>query len=118
MAIVVVKEWRLIARDPHLISQVLLQLLYLLPLCLVVFREGSLQLPGTGAGLTMLCGSLSAALASIILLAEEAPDLLHTAPANAAAVRFAKLAAAVMPVLALVALPCSGSRCVRPQPVR
>ena len=29
---VVVKEWRLIARDPHLISQVLLQLVYLVPL--------------------------------------------------------------------------------------
>jgi len=103
--VVVVKEWRLIARDPHLISQVLLQLLYLLPLCLIVFREGSQRLPATAAGLTMLCGSLAAALAWIILLAEDAPDLLQTAPASTATVRRAKLAAAIIPVLALVALP-------------
>lgn len=105
MGLVIVKEWRLIARDPQLISQVLLQLLYLLPLCFIVFRQGSLQLPPTGAGLTMLCGSLSAALASIILLAEDAPDLLRTAPVDIATVRMAKLAAAVLPVLGLVALP-------------
>ena len=37
--VVVRKEWRLIARDPHLLSQVLLQLLYLAPLGFVVLRN-------------------------------------------------------------------------------
>jgi ABC-2 type transport system permease protein len=103
--LVIVKEWRLMWRDPHLVSQVLLQLLYLLPLCLIVFRKNELQLPAVAGGLTMLCGSLSASLSWIILLAEDAPDLLQTAPAKAATVRMAKLAAAVAPVLGLVALP-------------
>jgi ABC-2 type transport system permease protein len=103
--LVIVKEWRLVWRDPHLVSQVLLQLLYLLPLCLIVFRKNELQLSAIAGGLTMLCGSLSASLSWIILLAEDAPDLLHTAPAKAATVRMAKLAAAVGPVLGLVALP-------------
>jgi ABC-2 type transport system permease protein len=102
---IVAKEWRLIRRDPHLISQVLLQLLYLLPLCFLVFTKNATQLAATGAGLAMLCGSLSAALAWIILLAEDAPDLLQTSPANAATLRFAKLAAAVAPVLALATAP-------------
>jgi ABC-2 type transport system permease protein len=103
--LVIVKEWRLVWRDPHLISQVLLQLLYLLPLCLIVFRNNALQLPAVAGGLTMLCGSLSASLSWIILLAEDAPDLLRTAPAKAASVQMAKLAAAVLPVFGLVALP-------------
>jgi ABC-2 type transport system permease protein len=103
--LVVVKEWRLVWRDPHLISQVLLQLLYLLPLCFIVFRKNELQVPAIAGGLTMLCGSLSASLSWIILLAEDAPDLLQTSPAKMATVRMAKLAAAVLPVFALVALP-------------
>ena len=104
-AAVIVKEWRLVRRDPHLISQVLLQLLYLLPLCLIVFRKDAVQLWAVAGGLTMLSGSLSASLAWIILLAEDAPDLLQGAPAKAGTVRRAKLAAAVLPVFALLALP-------------
>jgi ABC-2 type transport system permease protein len=103
--VVMVKEWRLVWRDPHLVSQVLLQLLYLLPLCFIVFRKDALQLWAVAGGLTMLCGSLSASLSWIILKAEDAPDLLQTAPASAATVRRAKLAAAVLPIFALVAIP-------------
>ena len=112
---VVVKEWRLIARDPHLISQVLLQLVYLLPLLFLLLR-GSDD-PGTaggaaagtaaaiGAGLTLLCSSLTGSLAWIVISAEEAPDLLRSAPAAARTIRLAKLAATTMPPLLLVALP-------------
>ncbi|MDB5746187.1 MAG: hypothetical protein JWP72_1035 [Massilia sp.] len=102
---IVVKEWRLIWRDPHLVSQVLLQLLYLLPLCFLIFSKNAPHIAVTGVGLTMLCGSLSSALAWIVLLAEDAPDLLQSSPANAATVRLAKLAAAVAPVLLLAAAP-------------
>ncbi|MFC5458699.1 hypothetical protein [Massilia niabensis] len=102
---IVVKEWRLIRRDPHLISQVLLQLLYLLPLCFLILNKNAPHIAVTGAGLTMLCGSLSSALAWIVLLAEDAPDLLQSSPASGATVRLAKLAAAMAPVLLLAALP-------------
>lgn len=102
---IVIKEWRLIWRDPHLVSQVLLQLLYLLPLCFLIFSKNAPPLAAIGAGLTMLCGSLSSALAWIVLLAEDAPDLLQASPARAATIRFAKLASAVAPVLLLVAAP-------------
>jgi ABC-2 type transport system permease protein len=104
-AVVVVKEWRSIARDPHLISQVLLQLLYILPLSVPMFSATGPALPGVGAALTLLSGSLTASLAWIIISAEDAPDLLRASPASARTIRQAKLAAAAMPPLAIVALP-------------
>jgi ABC-2 type transport system permease protein len=104
-SVVIIKEWRLIARDPQLISQVLLQLLYMLPLCvMMLFREGP-KLPGIGAALTFLCGSLTASLAWVIISAEDAPDLLRAAPSNVGTIRRAKLAAVAMPALAIVSLP-------------
>lgn len=102
---IVVKEWRLIVRDPQLISQVLLQLLYLVPMCFVVFRDSGLHVPAVGAGLTLLASSLTGSLAWIALSAEDAPDLLLVSPASPRALRLAKLAAAVMPVLLLVGVP-------------
>jgi ABC-2 type transport system permease protein len=102
---VLVKEWRLIARDPHLISQILLQLLYLLPLLALVFSKDGVRLPAVSVGMTMLSGSLAASLAWLAIQAEEAPDLLLLSPANMGMIRFAKLAAAAMPPLALVCGP-------------
>lgn len=102
---VVVKEWRLIVRDPHLLSQVLLQLLFLLPLFFLIFQRSEVQVQALGAGLALLCSSLTGALAWIALSAEDAPDLLLVSPASRRTVRRAKLAAAIMPVLALVVVP-------------
>jgi len=102
---VVVKEWRLIARDPHLISQVLLQIVYLVPLLFVILRNGTAAGPAIGAGLTLLCSSLTASLAWIVISAEDAPDLLLSSPAAMRTIRLAKLAAATMPPLLVVALP-------------
>ncbi|MFJ1468147.1 hypothetical protein [Massilia orientalis] len=101
---VVSKEWRLIARDPHLIAQVLLQLVYLVPMLFLILRGDSAG-PALGAGLTLLCSSLTGSLAWIVISAEDAPDLLLSAPAQRRTLQLAKLAAATMPALLLVALP-------------
>ena len=101
---VVIKEWRLIARDPHLIAQVLLQLVYLVPMVLPLLR-GDATGPALGAGLTLLCSSLTGSLTWIVISAEDAPDLLLAAPAPRRTVQMAKLAAATMPPLLIVALP-------------
>jgi ABC-2 type transport system permease protein len=103
--VVIIKEWRLIARDPQLISQVLLQLLYMLPLGILLLTKGGDRLPGIGAALTFLCGSLTAALAWVIISAEDAPDLLRAAPCNMGTIRRAKLTAVALPAPALMALP-------------
>lgn len=102
---VLLKEWRLVVRDPQLISQVALQLIYLLPLFFIVFKRSDVQLPALAAGLTLLCSSLTASLGWIIVSAEDAPDLLRLSPAPQQTVRIAKLAAAVLPSLALVLVP-------------
>jgi ABC-2 type transport system permease protein len=102
---VVVKEWRLIARDPHLISQVLLQLVYLAPLLFLILRHNGTPGPAIGAGLAALSSSLAGSLAWIIVAAEDAPDLLRSSPAAGRTIALAKLAACMMPPLLLVALP-------------
>ena len=102
---VVIKELRLIVRDPQLLSQVMLQILFLLPLLFLIFKRADVQVQAIGAGLALLCSSLTGALAWIALSAEDAPDLLLVSPASQRTVRRAKLAAAMLPVLGLVALP-------------
>jgi len=102
---VVVKEWRLIVRDPQLLSQVMLQILFLLPLFFLIFKRADVQVQAIGAGLALLCSSLTGALAWIALSAEDAPDLLLASPASQRTVRRAKLAAAMLPVLGVVAIP-------------
>jgi ABC-2 type transport system permease protein len=83
---------------------VLLQLIYLLPLLILVLRNDTAG-PALGTGLTMLCCSLTGSLAWIVLSAEDAPDLLLSAPAPWRTLQLAKLAAATMPALLVVALP-------------
>lgn len=94
------KEWRLILRDPQLISQILLQLLYTFPIFFIIFKDRVL-LPGVGGALTYLAGSLAASLIWIIISAEDAADLLSSSPVGARKIRNVKLLAAVLPVLLL-----------------
>ena len=100
-ATIIIKEWRLIARDPNLISQVLLQLLYIAPLFFLIFKSKAL-LPGVASGLVFLAASLSGSLIWIIIAAEDAPDLLRAAPVQGNLVLTSKLLAAVLPILMLI----------------
>jgi ABC-2 type transport system permease protein len=97
------KEWTLLARDPWLLSQSLMQILYLLPPALLLWRNF-----GTEDGLVVLvpvvvmaAGQLAGGLAWIAISGEDAPDLVATAPITAAAVLRAKIEA----VMAAVAVP-------------
>src|SRR5947209_13915190 len=77
------KEWTLLARDPWLISQTLMQMLYLLPPALLLWRSYG---EGTGAlvvlvpVLVMAAGQLAGGLAWLAISGEDAPDLVATAP--------------------------------------
>lgn len=101
------KEWRLLLRDPALITQVLLRVLYMLPLGFVLLRQAGEDnpfiLPGAAAALVLMASQVAGSLAWITISAEDAPDLLACAPAEMSTVRRAKLAAAVLPVAALLA---------------
>ena len=77
------KEWTLLLRDPWLVSQTLMQMLYLLPPALLLWRSYG---EGTGAlvvlvpVLVMAAGQLAGGLAWLAISGEDAPDLVATAP--------------------------------------
>jgi len=104
---IVRKEWRLLLRDPTLLSQVLLRLLYLLPIGFALFRHPGLSIAmaaARGAGvLTFFASQLAGSLAWIAISAEDAPELMACSPIAPGAARRAKLVAALLPVAVMVA---------------
>lgn len=100
------KELRLLWRDAALISQVLLRILYLMPLGFLLIQNAgmrqSLLLPGGAAGLAFLSGQVAGSLAWITISAEEAPALLVSAPTPGWTFLTAKLTAAFTPLAALL----------------
>ncbi len=83
------KEWLLLLRDPWLMSQSLMQLLYLLPpfflLSRMFYSDGhsaALLVPV----LIMAAGQLAGGLAWLAISGEDAPDLIASAPVTAARV--------------------------------
>jgi ABC-2 type transport system permease protein len=77
------KEWMLLRRDPWLMSQTLMQILYLVPPAILLWRNY-----GAGAGallilvpvLVMAAGQLAGGLAWLAISGEDAPELVATAP--------------------------------------
>jgi ABC-2 type transport system permease protein len=108
MQSVVRKELRLLARDPLLLSQIGLQLIYFIPLAFILIRPDRgimLTEAAFAPALTLLAGTLAGSLTWITVSAEDAPDLLASAPVQAKTVDRAKFASAVAPVLILMAIP-------------
>lgn len=105
-AAVLRKEWRAILRDPYLVSQVLLQLVYMLPVAFIVFVDNpqaatALFEPVLVGMLVVIPGTLAAALARICFAGEEAADLLAASPNPPALLTRLKLLAVLLPVWVL-----------------
>jgi ABC-2 type transport system permease protein len=101
------KEWMLLRRDPWLISQTLMQILYLVPPAVLLsrsFDDGTRALLVLVPVLTMAAGQLAGGLAWLAISGEDAPDLVATAPVPAGQIVRAKIEA-VMGAIALVFLP-------------
>jgi ABC-2 type transport system permease protein len=106
-AVLRAKEWRLLQRDPWLLSQTLMQILYLLPPALMLWINY-----GDRAGayivvvpvLVMAAGQLAGGLAWLAISGEDAHDLVVTAPVAPRAVLTAKIEA-VLVIIALVLAP-------------
>ena len=105
------KEMRLIRRDPYLASQLLLQVIYTLPVSVVLWRsqgaDGSVAL-AVAPSLVVIASQISAALAWLAISGEDAPEFLATAPVTRAQIERRKLEAIGMPLGALIALPLLG----------
>jgi ABC-2 type transport system permease protein len=101
------KEWMLLRRDPWLVSQTLMQMLYLVPPALLLWRSFA-----TGGGafnllvpvLVMAAGQLSGGLAWLTISGEDAPDLVATAPIPTRFILRARIEA-VLGVIAVVFTP-------------
>ena len=78
------KEWTLLLRDPWLVSQTLMQLLYLLPPAFLLWRSfGERQRAALillVPVLVMAAGQLAGGLAWLAISGEDAPELVATAP--------------------------------------
>ncbi len=101
------KEWTLLRRDPWLLSQTLMQVLYLLPPALLLWRNfsgsaGTLVL--LAPVLIMAAGQFAGGLAWLAISGEDAPDLIAAAPVSARHVLRAKVEA-VMGGIAIVFAP-------------
>jgi ABC-2 type transport system permease protein len=101
------KEWMLLRRDPWLVSQTFMQMLYLIPPAVLLWRSFD---DGNGAYnllvpvLVMAAGQLAGGLAWLAISGEDAPDLVATAPVPASFILRAKVEA-VLGVIALVFAP-------------
>ena len=101
------KEWTLLRRDPWLVSQTLMQLLYLLPPALLLWRsfaQGAHSLTLLVPVLVMAAGQLAGGLAWLAISGEDAPDLVSSAPVGARDLLRAKIEA-VMGGIAIVFAP-------------
>jgi ABC-2 type transport system permease protein len=101
------KEWTLLRRDPWLVSQTLMQMLYLIPPAVLLWRSFG---DGNGAYqllvpvLVMAAGQLAGGLSWLAISGEDAPDLVATAPVPPSFVIRAKIEA-VLGVIAVVFAP-------------
>lgn len=102
------KERKLIARDPWLLSQILLQVIYVLPISVVLWRGGGV----TGSvevavppSIVVIAAQLSGSLAWVTISGEDAPEFLASAPVTRKAVDIHKLGAIVLPIGLFLALP-------------
>jgi ABC-2 type transport system permease protein len=92
------KEWTMLVRDPWLVSQSLMQILYLLPPALLLWRtfgEDGAALVVLVPIFVMAAGQLAGGLAWLAVSGEDAPELVATAPVPARAILRAKIEAVI-----------------------
>jgi ABC-2 type transport system permease protein len=88
------KEFVLLARDPWLISQTLMQLLYLVPPAVLLWRsfsDRSAAIVLVAPVIVMAAGQLAGGLAWLTISGEDAADLVATAPLSRSRVIRAKI---------------------------
>ena len=108
------KEWKLLMRDHWLISQSLMQILYLIPPAFMLWQgfgsAGALSVVAIPV-LVMACGQLAGGLAWLAISGEDAPQLVETAPVPPGAIIRAKVEAVlgaigiiILPIILLIAV--------------
>ena len=100
------KEWRLLLRDPGLFAQISLQIVYTIPLVIVLLKSGALPAAvAIAPSLVVIAAQVAASLAWLTVSGEDAPELIASAPVAPSAVDRAKLVAIAAPVAAMMVVP-------------
>lgn len=99
------KEWRLIARDPWVVSQVLLQVLYMTPIVVLLWSNDGDPALAIAPMVAVVTFQVASSLTWLGLSGEDAPDLLASSPATPGELRRGKLEAIGSLTLGIVALP-------------
>ncbi len=96
LAVLMLKERRIILRDPWLLSQILMQCIFLIPVAIVTtyrVMSGADDTSALAPVLIVLCGQIAGGLTWIALSADEASELAITAPLDAGLRQRARLGA-------------------------
>jgi ABC-2 type transport system permease protein len=100
------KEFVLLRRDPWLVSQSLMQLLYLVPPAVMLWRsfaDSSLAIVLITPVIVMAAGQLAGGLAWLTISGEDAADLVATAPLPSSRVTRAKIEVVLIAIGAIFA---------------
>ena len=107
--VTLLKELRLLVRDIPLLAQVMLRVVYLLPLIFLLLRNagghGVARLAAGVGSVAFVCGQVAGSLVWLTVAAEDAPELLGCAPVSRVTIRRAKLCAALSPLAGLLIVP-------------
>ena len=101
------KEWRLLARDPALVFQIVLRFIYLVPVMLFAFgsRSGPSVAPWIAFISVLVAGQVVGSFAWLTISGEDAPDLLAVAPVSRRQVERIKLISALAMAAPLALVP-------------
>jgi ABC-2 type transport system permease protein len=103
------KEWRCLARDHNLFAQLGLQIIYTIPIAVILLRSEMMPaMLALAPTIVLIAGQVAASLAWITVSGEDAPELIASAPVAPSAVDRAKLTAIALPLFTILALPLLG----------
>lgn len=113
------KEWRLLTRDPNLFAQLGLQIVYTLPLAVILVRSPKEIMPALVVTplVVVLAAQIAASLAWITVSGEDAPDMLATAPIAPKQTGIAKLTAIAAPLGVILLLPMLALMAIAPKAI-
>ena len=105
------KEWRLLGRDPWLLSQIFMQIVYTLPISIVIWRSQGYRRQSRFVSCTCHSGHRLTSIGFAGLdhhIEQDAPEFLMTAPITRPGIERAKLEAIALPLFLFLAVPVSG----------
>jgi ABC-2 type transport system permease protein len=111
-----VKEWRLLRRDPTAFAQLALQIIYTVPVAIILMRHGD-GLPPAFAlapAIVVIGSQIAASLAWLMVSGEDAPELIAAAPLPRSFIERTKLSAIAAPIAVILAVPMLGLALLSP----